>query len=399
MDNNRIHIIAELIIKIVLKTVTPEERERFLLWLRESEENRNIYKEIITGNSLKKYFIDYSNSQSSLDATKIEEEIYKTLQKRQKPILKYNFKRNIIKISSVAAALIAISLLLTDTLSNRGMGVKPDNNENIAKYTAPTIITTLQSNDSQQISDIKTEMALDTDNDNQCHIAEYLSNQDIESESRDVKVLREVVIPKGQTYTIVLADGSEVKLNAQSKLSFYSDFSTQHREVVLEGEAFFKVTHSKIPFIVKTKDAQIKVYGTAFNVNSRDKSAIKTVLVEGSVSMKSKNNKEYFLRPGELGNMNTLTDKMEIKNVECDQYLGWISGYIKFIDTPINELIVEMENWYDIQIRYNNKKFLTSKVNISFDRNLSKDEAIEFVEEILDVKFINEGKYYELESL
>lgn len=399
MNNNRIHIIAELIIKIRLKTITFEERERFLLWLRESEENRNIYTEIITGKSMKKYFIDYKNNQSALDAAKVSQEIYTILEARRIAKRKHNFKLTIIKISSVAAALIFISFLVIKPFFNNREDEKRIHPNPIAEYVVPTIITTLQPKDATQKSNVKMEVALSAENNRTGHIAEYISDQNFETETADVKVLREIVIPKGQTYTVVLTDGSEVKLNAQSKLSFYSDFSTQHREVVLEGEAFFKVTHSKIPFIVKNKNAQIKVYGTSFNVNTRDQNIIKTILLEGSVSMKSKNNKEYFLHPGELGNMNTLTNQVEIKAVECDQYLGWLNGYIQFIDAPMNDLVTEMENWYDIQIRYNKKEFSTQKVNISVDRNLSKDDAIQFVEKILDVKFINEGKYYELESL
>lgn len=99
MNNNKIHIIAELIIKIRLKTITHQERERFLLWLRESEENRNIYTEIITGKTIKKYFTDYKNNQSTLDADKIAQEIYNTLEKRRVSKAKSILKRNIIKIS------------------------------------------------------------------------------------------------------------------------------------------------------------------------------------------------------------------------------------------------------------------------------------------------------------
>lgn len=398
MNNNKIHIIAELIIKIRLKTITHQERERFLLWLRESEENRNIYTEIITGKTIKKYFTDYKNNQSTLDADKIAQEIYNTLEKRRVSKAKSILKRNIIKISSIAAASLVVSFLLVDTLLNNEMNEKLDKSDNISEYVVPTIITTVQSKNAEQENNVKTEMALSADNDRRGHIAEYVSGQNFESET-NVKVLREVVIPKGQTYTIVLDDGTEVKLNSQSKLSFYSDFSKQHREVMLEGEAFFKVTHSKIPFLVINKESRIKVYGTSFNVNARDENMIKTILLEGSVSMRSKNNKEYFLNPGELGNMNTLTDQVEIKTVEYDQYLGWLNGYIKCIDAPINELISEMENWYGIQIRYNKKLFTNKKINISIDRNLSKDDAIQFVAKILDIKFKNEVKYYELESL
>lgn len=58
---------------------------------------------------------------------------------------------------------------------------------------------------------------------------------------------------------------------------------TEYREVELDGEAFFKVTKSNHPFIVKTGKSFVKVYGTEFNVNNDPAGDVEVVLVNGSV--------------------------------------------------------------------------------------------------------------------
>ncbi len=111
--------------------------------------------------------------------------------------------------------------------------------------------------------------------------------------------VNEISAPLGSKSKLVLPDGTIVWLNAGSKLRYSQTYNTNHRDVFLEGEAFFKVkTNPEKPFIVKTSEMSIKAFGTAFNVKAYpDEATITTTLVEGIVKIEGtdKNSKKFIV--------------------------------------------------------------------------------------------------------
>lgn len=109
--------------------------------------------------------------------------------------------------------------------------------------------------------------------------------------------INEISAPLGSKTKLVLPDGTRVWLNAGSKLRYLQSYNTDHRDVYLEGEAFFKVkTNPEKPFIVKTSEMSVKAYGTAFNVKAYpDEATITTTLVEGIVKIEGidRNSKKF----------------------------------------------------------------------------------------------------------
>ena len=122
-------------------------------------------------------------------------------------------------------------------------------------------------------------------------------------EQNSEMVLNETNVPYGGKAEVKLSDGTVVHLNSGSKFSYPSVFGKDDRTVYLEGEAFFKVkTNKEKPFIVNTKDATIKAYGTEFNVNAyEDEPVVTATLVEGIISVVAKNQsgQEIILKPKE----------------------------------------------------------------------------------------------------
>jgi ferric-dicitrate binding protein FerR (iron transport regulator) len=125
------------------------------------------------------------------------------------------------------------------------------------------------------------------------------------------KSYNEITVPMGSKSKIHLPDGTEVTLNAGSKLTYHTDYGKVLREVDFSGEGYFKVAkHKDKPFIVHTSNANIKALGTEFNVKAYDEeNTIETILVEGSVvvneinlskSTNIKNEKNnVILKPGQ----------------------------------------------------------------------------------------------------
>jgi ferric-dicitrate binding protein FerR (iron transport regulator) len=113
----------------------------------------------------------------------------------------------------------------------------------------------------------------------------------------------QIIVPLGSKSKIILPDGSTALLNAGSKLSYDFSYGNNTREVILEGEAYFKVAKNKgKPFIVHTSKANIKALGTEFNVKAYpEENRIETILVEGSILVEQKSGKSSKFNQEQTG--------------------------------------------------------------------------------------------------
>lgn len=159
--------------------------------------------------------------------------------------------------------------------------------------------------------------------------------------------------PRGEKSMVILPDGSEVWLNANSRL-VYNSFSANHRQVELKGEAFFKVARSeKAPFVVKTNECSVEVLGTTFNVMAYDEFGRKEItLLSGKVNVHLENN-EQVLKPGQT--LILKDRKFQVVEVNASQSSGWVDNKFNFQNIPLSELMKRLENWYDVDITLDNR--------------------------------------------
>ncbi|MFB2121636.1 FecR domain-containing protein [Parapedobacter sp. 2B3] len=175
--------------------------------------------------------------------------------------------------------------------------------------------------------------------------------------------------PKGGTYQVTLPDGSKVWLNSASTLKYPSRFSDTERIVELTGEAYFDIaqkqrtqpagqlpTETLVPFLVKTNGQTVEVLGTEFNISAYGSDPeIKTTLVEGKVNVAVAGGAQAglstnVLTPGQQAI--TRGAHTEIKQVDVDQYTAWKEGWMIFQDKSFDQIMREVERWYDIEVRY-----------------------------------------------
>lgn len=176
-------------------------------------------------------------------------------------------------------------------------------------------------------------------------------------------------IPYGKRFSVQLADGSSVVLNAGSTLRYPVNFKDKgQREVYLTGEAFFKVAKdSKRPFFVRAEDLNVGVLGTEFNVSAYPEDATsKVVLVEGSVKLVA-DQKSTIMQPGELANFEKDNKDLEIHQVNTSLYTAWMQGGLVFRNMSFEDILKKMERHYDVKIINKNKELATEKFNASFD--------------------------------
>ena len=170
--------------------------------------------------------------------------------------------------------------------------------------------------------------------------------------------LSEVYIeaPVGSQTRLRLPDGTSVVLNAGSCLSYSQDFGTDSREVTLEGEGYFEVTHNaEKPFQVLSEDLQIKVLGTKFNVRNyaEDEEAVVSLL-EGKVALDNRNHQgdELILAPNERAILSKYTGSIRKEHRPTKADSQWINGDLIFDEMPLSEVAQILERNYNIQIRF-----------------------------------------------
>lgn len=163
-----------------------------------------------------------------------------------------------------------------------------------------------------------------------------------------------IATPKGRQFQLVLPDGSKVWLNAASSIRYPTVFTGTQRKVEITGEAYFEVARNEaLPFIVSiNKETEVQVLGTHFNINSYDnEESINTTLLEGSVRVKNKGG-DMILKPGQQAKVSG-NEKMRLMNgVDIEKVMAWKNGVFNFEDASLQEVMRQLERWYDIDVVY-----------------------------------------------
>lgn len=190
--------------------------------------------------------------------------------------------------------------------------------------------------------------------------------------------------PRGGTYHIVLSDGTAVWLNAASSITYPARFSEDARVVEIRGEAYLAVSKDNArPFKVITRDQEIEVLGTEFNVSAYDDEQVtRTTLVEGSVRLTGPFLSEHIaLSPGEQSLLTASTIRK--KQVNIAPHVAWKDGNFHFDDTPFVEMMQQMAKWYDIDVIYQSQI-----PNERFNGTLSRKVTLKTVLELLSISEI-----------
>ena len=149
--------------------------------------------------------------------------------------------------------------------------------------------------------------------------------------------------PAGRTLSTMLADGTQVWLNAGSSIRFPTAFSGEKRVVEMKGEAYYEVAKdARRPFIVQTGTDEIEVLGTHFNINGNTASGlVQTTLLEGKVKVGNR-----ILAPGEQYSGG------RIVRADTEQVMAWKNGLFVFRSTALDQIMQEIGRWYAVKIEY-----------------------------------------------
>ncbi len=192
-----------------------------------------------------------------------------------------------------------------------------------------------------------------------------------------------VTTQKAEKKVIILEDSTKITLNSNSALSYPKHFTGNTREVVIKGEAFFDVTkNEQKPFIVTTNEGlKIKVLGTSFNVKSYPEDRkMETTLVTGKVKViEERKNTIVELSPSQKATYLKSEDKMIVEHVKTENFTSWKEGRLIYNETPMRDVIKDLERMYDLKFDVSSSKILDYKYKGEFN-NLNINQILELFE-------------------
>lgn len=214
---------------------------------------------------------------------------------------------------------------------------------------------------------------------------------------------------KGQTFQVLLPDGSRVWLNAASSLRYPASFAAlKYRQVeLLKGEAYFEVAKDKMhPFIVKSSQQRVEVLGTHFNINAyTDDANVKTTLLEGVVRISSQfphlqmpvgSHSAYqpynslLLKPGQQAQI-SLAGIALVKEADLEDVIAWKEGYFNFNEN-IESIMSKVARWYNVDVIYENAPDAGLKLKGKISRTKNLSEILNMLEYTGGLRFKIEGR-------
>jgi len=196
----------------------------------------------------------------------------------------------------------------------------------------------------------------------------------------------ECIVPNGELRSVTLPDSSKVQLNAGSILIYPQHFG-RTRQVYLNGEAYFSVTHNRQhPFIVKTGDLNVEVLGTVFDVSAfaNDEQSFVT-LESGKVNVQFRDNRHpaVTLSPNEQVCLNHIKGTVEKRTVNVAPVIAWTQGNLIISRLRIEEIARIIERKYNLKVYVNSGRYPNELISMKLMHDEGVSEMMEILQDLV----------------
>lgn len=196
--------------------------------------------------------------------------------------------------------------------------------------------------------------------------------------------------PVGQTRDVTLPDGTKVLLNGGSSITYLERFAKDRRDVLLMGEANFKVTKDAArPFTVSTGDVDVTALGTEFNIKAySDSHAVVATLLEGlvkvayGIDVDDGTSSNTTLQPAQQLVFDRNERVADVKNVNLNDITAWQRGELVFDNVTLYEILDELENRFAHKFVYRLGTLPTDRYTFRFRKGMTLDEVMKVVEDV-----------------
>ena len=355
-----------------------------------SDEEKEELDDVLRDNYLKKAYDQLSDETFVLDKFReFEEYKYKPAFNKLKVYQhRIRIRRWTIWGSSIAAVLILVFVLVRPWKYNGNMQEFVKETQHIIPPGSSMAILKLA--DGRMIEIGKQPLKL---KDTQGSMVKYENGRLSYSSGKETTITEaynELVVPVGGECHVLLEDGTDVWLNADSKLKYPIVFNGESREVVLSGEAYFEVKKDNRPFIVNLESGDITVLGTSFGVSAYPGYPNYTTLVRGSVRFTSLRREQIVLTPGEQAVVD-IFGSLKKRNVDVEEFVGWKDGVFIFTDKPLAEIMEILERWYGVHVIFQDNSLKELEYTGSLERYDSINTFLQLLEKLEEIQYEIKG--------
>ncbi len=379
--------IADLIARKIKGVISPGEQEELDNWIRENPENQAIYTRATDPKKQLERLEIYALFNKEEAWTKLEDKLFETKTVRFTPqrVLRY-------------AAAIVLPLLIAGGFAykylNRSDPQTIAEIDTVFKPGTQKAVLILADGGSIELEEGMTMSDLQQGEASINIRNSSLNYKSSDQRSRETEIIyNELRTPRGGGYNLRLADGTGVWLNAGSSIRFPVSFAEDNRQVYLEGEAYFEVSHNGSPFIVSTEDMDVRVLGTSFNISAYgDEPLFKTTLVEGKVSVELKDQDDslsgtLLLAPEHQAIFNRSESALSDVEVNATLYTSWMRGKLEFHNESLDQVMLRLARWYDFEYVFENPEAKDFHFSARLNNGENISTIIEMLEMTTDVKF------------
>lgn len=367
--------IAELITRYLAETLTDDETQELNSWRTASPENEALFQKLCSHQHIAQHMSRRQNFNPQEGWQQVEHKISRTRRKL--------FYQKVARYAAILVLPLIIGILAItwpqDTNNNIDLPIS-ENAHSILPGEKKAILTLANGKEIALIASQDTRLkekdgtTIDID-------SATLNYQPTKKDnSHTQEVYNKIEIPRGGEYSLLLSDGTQVRLNSMSSLRFPVHFTGSQREVELQGEAYFEVSKNGKPFIVKTGNKQVEVLGTTFNISAYQGEEYQATLLTGSVRVQTSQGDNQLLKPAEQAFIAPGTEEISVRKVDPYLYTSWIQGKIYFKDQRLEEIMTSLARWYDMTVIYKKERLKNLRFGCNVDRYKDITPFLELLE-------------------
>lgn len=210
-------------------------------------------------------------------------------------------------------------------------------------------------------------------------IATYFITTSINTD--EVQVENISVASEQNLKEVTLPDGSTVKMNAYSAITYSTDFGKANRNVTLIGEADFDVTSNKdLPFIIDAGVSRIEVLGTKFNLSAYSNNDVLLNVTEGRVTFAPKTQVDdpAIVIKGQKAVLSIEDNKIDVSDIDNANFNGWWTRTLVYEKTKLTEVLNDLEKTYWVTFEYDKSVIGDCPLTSTF-KNQSIDDIVEII--------------------
>ena len=212
--------------------------------------------------------------------------------------------------------------------------------------------------------------------------------------SSDTFAMITVHVPAGETKKVNLPDGSTVWLNAASVLKFPARFGKTRTVYLEEGEGFFEIKRdTTAPFTVHSSNLDTRVLGTSFRVKAYKQLTQEVVtVISGKVEVSRDSRPVALLVKDEEVVFDKVSKVNKETHVEATEAIDWKSGHIILKSARFEDLVLAIENAYQVRVHFDRQKFRQCETSIRFSTSQTLESVMDLVRDIQGIRYEIRGK-------